>query len=75
MTVFQRLCDEAAGRGLHVELWSDHRSKTARGPEEPAPRIERLIITDPKRRVVFQATTTVRTLDHTASRALAELPR
>lgn len=74
-TVYQHLCEEATARGLHVELWTDHRSKNARGPEEREPQITQLIITDRSRKTVFRAPTGVRQLDLTASRALAELPR
>lgn len=72
---FRQLCDEAAGRRLHVELWTDHRAKTARDAKEPTPRVEELVITDAKRRVVYRAPTGLRNLDHAAGRALGELPR
>lgn len=72
---FRRLCDEASGCGLHVELWTDHRAKSARGPEEPTPRIDELRMTDAKRTVVYRVPTGLRNLDQAANRALAELPR
>jgi hypothetical protein len=73
--IFVQLCMLAERRGLCVELWTDHRSSAARGPEaNPSRRSSSWCsATARPRKAIWRAPTAIRNLDQAAQLGLEEV--
>lgn len=70
---FEDLCKLAEQRALHVELWSNHRTKAAREPASPPPAVNEIRITDAERGVLYRAPATLANIDRAAGLALRQV--